>query len=143
MVPVQTGPLAQFGAPFKIDAATFELDPYQYVEYKYHLAQGAGLVFAWDASAPVMYDFHGAPEGASSESEVSVDKQTKALASGSLIAPFTGMHGWYWENPGGTPITIRLSSAGFYSAAIEYRSDRQRVTHALRTPDSLVAPPER
>ena len=34
---------------------------------------------------------------------------------GSFTAPFSGIHGWYWENFGTTPVTIQLMSAGFYS----------------------------
>jgi hypothetical protein len=143
LVPVQTGPLAQFAAPYKIDVVSFDLDPYQFLEYKYHLAQGAGLVFSWGSSAPVMYDFHGAPDGGSSASEVSVDRRTGDGASGGLAAPFAGMHGWYWENPGGTPIAIRLSSAGFYDVAVEYRSDGRRITREPSPATSLFTAPER
>jgi hypothetical protein len=141
--PEQHGALATYPAPYHVDRAQFVLGPYQYIEYKYQLAQGATMVFAWEASAPVMHDFHGAPEGGGADAEVSIDKATKSRASGSLAAPFAGMHGWYWENPGGTPITITMTSAGFYNAAIEYRSNHTRQVHELAHPTPAVDAPER
>jgi hypothetical protein len=129
------GPLASTDlATLKIDYAEFVLAPYDYVEYKYRLAQSGTMVYSWDATAPVIHDFHGAPDTGGTEAEVSLDKQSKSRAAGSLTAAFPGMHGWYWENPGGTPITIRVRSAGFYSAAVEYRSNRTRRVHELSAP---------
>ena len=118
------------------------LQPYEYVEYKYHLEQGATMLYAWTASAPLMQDFHGerARCGSGGEpEEESFDKQDRRQASGSLTAPFAGIHGWYWENPGGAPVTIRLTSSGFFGSAIEIRSDRTRHPRTLRTLDSLSA----
>ena len=53
------------------------------------------------------------------------------------------LHGWYWENPGSDPITIRLTSSGFYSAAVEIRSDRTRSNRDLRPLTTLSPSPER
>ena len=39
------------------------------------------------------------------------------MANGSYVAPFTGIHGWYWENPGTEELIITLSTAGFYRDA--------------------------
>ena len=132
MTPTVTGSVAQYGAPYRVDRTTFELGPYEYLEYKYHLAQGASLLYSWEASARLIHDLHGAPDaGGGPATEISHDKQDRARASGSLVAPFSGMHGWYWENPGGTPVTIRLTTAGFYASAIETRSNRTRRTHEV------------
>jgi hypothetical protein len=143
MTPVIKGPLAQYGAPYKVDSARFELGPYEYLEYKYALTEGASMLFAWEATAPVIYDMHGAPDGQGSAAEVSVDKRTGLGASGSLTAAFAGMHGWFWENPAASPVTISLTSAGFYSAALETRTNRRKTTHTLATPQPVPAPPER
>ena len=143
MTPLIKGPLAQYGVPYKVDSARFELGPYEYLEYKYALAEGASMLFAWEATAPVIHDMHGAPDGQGSAAEVSVDKRTAVRASGSLVAAFAGMHGWFWENPGDGPVTISLTSAGFYSAAVETRTNRRTTTHVLATPQPAPAIPER
>lgn len=35
-----------------------------------------------------------------------------------LIAPFNGIHGWYWRNQGETPVTLTLKTSGFYRKLI-------------------------
>ena len=117
-----------------VDVAEIEIAPYDYVEYKYRLAQAATMLYAWEATLPVIADFHGAPDGASTGGEVSIERQTKRRASGMLTAAFSGMHGWYWENPGNTPIRVKLTTAGFYTSAVEYRSNRTRQVHEVRKP---------
>ena len=129
LVPVSRGPAAAFGAAYRTDVVTFDLGPYEYLEYKYRLAEGATMVYAWEASADVVHDFHGAP--ADGSAEVSIDSATRRRDAGSLAAPFDGMHGWYWENPGWDPIVIRLTSAGFYAHGLESRSNRTQRVHDL------------
>ena len=140
MTPLASGPHVPFAVPFKTDHATFVLGPYDYVEYKYHLAQGATLLYAWEATTTVIQDFHGAAEGPHAGAEISVDKSSAPRGSGSLAAPFSGMHGWYWENPGGSTVTVTITTAGYYSTAIEYRSDRTRIVHDLNTGASAARP---
>ena len=91
------------------------------IEYKYHLEKGAAMFYAWTAAAPVIYDFHGERSGLVSDggpSSESYDKGTRERASGSFAAPFGGIHGWYWENPGTAPVTVRLTTSGFYNSAV-------------------------
>jgi hypothetical protein len=127
LVPQLRGPSAEYGSTHRTDTVEFDLGPYEYLEYKYRLAQGATMVYSWQASAAVIHDFHGAPGDGGPE--VSIDRSTRTRGSGSLTAPFAGLHGWYWENPGWTPITISLTSAGFYGGALESRSNRTQRTH--------------
>jgi hypothetical protein len=131
--PAQLGPIGYYGAAFKTDSAQFELGPYEYVEYKYGLRKGAAMLFSWTASADVRHDFHGQPEGGASGSEESFDKKPRREGNGVLTAPFSGIHGWYWENPGGETITVKITSAGFYSSATEFRFDRSRHPHELKS----------
>ncbi|MEO7274176.1 MAG: hypothetical protein ABIX28_12755 [Vicinamibacterales bacterium] len=140
LVPLGKGPIGEYPAAYKVDVVEIVLGPYEYVEYKYHLEQGATMLFAWTSTGPLVHDLHaeragGAQAGAAAEE--SFDKQDRQGANGSYTAPFAGIHGWYWENTGGTPITIRLTSAGFYSSAVEIRSDRSRHRHILGTPDTV------
>lgn len=144
LVPVQNGPIGEYPAEFKLDVFEIALAPYEYVEYKYHLEQGATMLYSWTANAALIHDFHGERPGGAPDgpAEVSFDKRDRQRASGSFTAPFSGIHGWYWENPGGEPITIRLTSSGFYSSALEIRSDRTRRTGNLRPLETLSPLPE-
>jgi hypothetical protein len=148
LAPLQSGPLGQYSSEFKLDVFEITLQPYEYVEYKYHLEQNATMLYSWTASAALIQDFHGertSPgEGKEEPSEEqSYDKQNRQQANGSFAAPFTGIHGWYWENPGSEPITLRLTSSGFYTAALEIRSDRTRNNRDLRPLAALTPSPDR
>lgn len=139
MVPTHTGPIGEYPGEFKLDVFELELAPYEFVEYKYRLEKGATMIYSWTAAAGVLHDFHGErmPGATDGPAEESFDKQNRRGSSASYTAPFTGIHGWYWENPSSEPIQIRLTSAGFYTSAVEIRSDRTRRTPALRSPGSL------
>jgi hypothetical protein len=133
MKPTVVGPVGQYSAPFKVDRVQFTLGPYDYVEYKYHLVEGGQMVFSWKASEPVINDFHG-ELNADPDKVTSFDTSNWQEAHGTFTAPFTGIHGWYWENPTGKPITVTLQTSGFYGSAIEFRSDKTKVPHELSRP---------
>lgn len=129
--PVQDGPVAHFAAEYKTDSLQLTIAPYQFLEYKYRLEKGATMLYAWTASGEVRSELHADPDGDPKPEPVSFDRKPARGANGSLTAPFAGIHGWFWENLGGEPITISLTTAGFYSAATEFRSNRTRVAHEL------------
>jgi hypothetical protein len=137
VAPVREGPFALYPAQFKVDSRVLVLGPYEYVEYKYHLEKGAVMMFSWQASGDVIHDFHGDPEGQPSTSAQSFDKRPRRQADGSFEAPFTGIHGWYWENPGGETITVRVTTTGFYTSAHQFRFDRTRMTREVRALDTI------
>jgi len=128
--PVLEGPVAHYAAGFKTDTAEFQLDPYEYLEYKYRLDKDASMMFRWNASGDVKHDFHGDPDEKGAK-EQSYDKRARREGYGSFTAPFSGIHGWFWENTGSHRITIRIQSTGFYASAVEIRSDHTRHEHQL------------
>ena len=137
LAPVQQGVFALYPGEYKFDSREFVLGPYEYVEYKYHLAKDATMLFSWTADGDVMHDFHGDPDGAPANASQSYDKQPRRRADGSFTAPFSGIHGWFWENPGGEMVTVRVTTAGFYTAAHEFRFDGTRQGRDVRTLDSI------
>ena len=140
MAPSVNGPIGAYPGEFKVDVFDVVLGPFEYVEYKYQLEQDATMLYSWTATESVVHDFHAERmPGAQGAPEESFDKQERRQANGSYTAPFTGIHGWFWENPGAESVTVRLTTAGFYTAATEIRSDRSRTPGTLRTIDSLVA----
>lgn len=139
LIPVQQGPIALYPGEYKIDSRQFVLGPYEYVEYKYHLEKDAGMMFSWTASGDVIHDFHGDPDGAPSSAAQSYEKTTRRSADGSFAAPFSGIHGWYWENPGGETITVKVTTAGFYTSAQEFHFDGTRQSREVRALDAIPA----
>jgi len=108
--------------PFNHETVEFTLEPKGSIEYKYRLEAGEALLFSWKSTSAVAYEFHAEPDGAPRGYAQSYDKGTNPGASGTLTAPFAGIHGWYWENPTDQRVTVTLSSAGFYNLAHEFRT---------------------
>jgi hypothetical protein len=108
---------------FKQETVDFKVGPHEGMEYKYRLEKGESLLFSWKSTVPVSYEAHAEPDGAPRGYAQSYEKgQGRAEASGTLTAPFTGIHGWYWENPTSTEITVTLTTAGYYNLAHEFRT---------------------
>src|SRR4051812_40845210 len=42
--PLQQGDVAFYGGPYRTTAFEFVISPYDYIEFKYHLVKGAGMV---------------------------------------------------------------------------------------------------
>lgn len=138
LAPTQMGQVALYPGEYKLDSREIVLGPYEYVEFKYHLEKGATMLFSWTANGPVVHDFHGDPDGAPSSAAQSYDKEPRQRADGSFVAPFSGIHGWFWENPEGETVTIRLTTAGFYASAHQFRYDGTRQAREVRALDSIA-----
>ena len=139
LAPVQEGAVALYPGEYQYDSREFVLGPYEYLEYKYRLAENATMLFSWVANGEVMHDFHGDRDGAPANAAVSYDRQPRRQADGSFTAPFSGIHGWFWENRGGTTITVRVTTAGFYTAAYEFHYDGTRLSREVRGLDTIAA----
>jgi hypothetical protein len=106
---------------FKTDSEDLSLMPGEGVEIKYHMQKGAGMVYAWKATGPVAFEFHGEPDNKPNkdyfESYELNDQSGSDHSYGSFTAPSTGIHGWFWENKGKKEVQIHLVTAGFYDNA--------------------------
>lgn len=109
---------------YQNEAVEFRLAAGESVEYKYRLDKGEALLYSWSASSEVPYELHAEPDGAPRGYAESFEKAEASAAAGTLVAPFSGIHGWYWENPTDHDVTVRLSAAGFYNMSHEFRKDR-------------------
>ena len=120
--PAQGAMLVAQDRPFSTDSVEFVLAPREGMEYKYRLEKGESLLYSWTATAPVNVEFHAEPDGAPRGYAQSYEKKdAQRDASGTLTAPFPGIHGWFWENTTNAPVTVTLKSAGFYTLAHEFR----------------------
>ena len=86
------------------------------LEYKFNIKKNADLVYAWATDGASLYfDFHGEPAGDTSGYFKSFKETTDNQSDGVLKAPFTGTHGWYWENNTQMPVQITLKTRGQYT----------------------------
>ena len=82
--------------------------------------KGSSMVYAWTSTGKVKFDFHGEPKGSPKGYAESYEMGENASANGAFFAPTEGIHGWYWENLTSDDIAVTLTSAGFYTAGIEF-----------------------
>lgn len=114
----------QTATAWRSDVRRFELAPFESAEFKYRLAAGDGLAYAWTASGEVVWDLHAEPEGAAPEVAESFAQGRGAADGGTYVAAFPGLHGWFWENRGALPVTVDLRASGFPTEAIHYAGGR-------------------
>ena len=117
------------------DVRDFELAPFESVELKYDLAAGDGLVYSWTATGEVVFDLHAEPEGAQPGVAESFAQGRAAADSGTYVARFPGIHGWFWENRGSRTVTVSLRTAGFATGATRYHDG---AAQRLELPDGAT-----
>jgi len=103
---------------YRADEMEITLPAGKGLEVKTHLAKGATLIYSWKTknAEKVNHDFHGEPVNAKeNEFESFILDDQISESRGTLIAPFTGVHGWYWQNRTAAPVTVVLRASGFYT----------------------------
>lgn len=106
----------------RTDRYEVELLPYEGIEMKYDLAQGAPMIFAWKASAPVYLDLHSHPFDGGPEMTESFVIDQMPSQTAAYVAPFSGIHGWYWQNRTLNPVTVTLDAAGQFTGSRVFNS---------------------
>ena len=122
------------------DERTFELAPFESVEFKYDLAAEDGLVYAWSADAEVVFDLHAEPEDAAPGVAESYAQGRAAADAGTYVAHFNGVHGWFWENRGARTVQVRLRVAGFATGATRYHDGRAERAQWPPAPSASATP---
>jgi hypothetical protein len=110
-------PVIREVAAYRTDELTVTLATAESVEIKAFMGRGRRFVFSWTAEGgPINVDMHSEPTAPAADGNYASywkeDDQTGG--HGAFEAPFDGMHGWYWQNLGAEPVTIRLKTAGYY-----------------------------
>jgi hypothetical protein len=109
-------------AGFRSDHWEYELQPYESIEMKYRMDQGRPVIFSWHAAVPVHFDEHSVPDAGgndATESFVIADAPSQAAA---YVAPFTGIHGWFWQNQSLENVTVTIDAAGAFTGAVTFDS---------------------
>ena len=88
--------------------------PRDQLEFMAEMEQGDVLLYTWEAGGTLYYDFHAHPEGGHPDYWSRYAEGKAGTDSGSLVAPYTGEHGWLWLNSGSEPVTVRLTVSGYY-----------------------------
>lgn len=101
---------------WRSDKITLTLPAKQGLEVKALLKEGEKMLFHWQSyNGKVSVDMHGNVINASDDNFTSYwtgDQETQA--AGTFSAPFSGLHGWYWENKSNHAVNIVLTTEGYY-----------------------------
>jgi len=134
------GPLDPVAGTYKVDAIDFTLLPGDSGEYKYRLVEGATMIYQWKADGPVRFDFHTVPDGKPVSASERFEAGETTQASGVYKAPYTGLHGWWWQNSGKEIVNIRIQTAGFYSQAMMFGGGPDGDPVEVQDPPNPVEP---
>lgn len=96
------------------DTLVLTVEPNFGLEYKFKVAEDSGFAYAWTATGPLFFDFHGDRLNDTSGNFVSFLVGETLTSQGLFEAPFEGRHGWYWENRSDQAVTLTLRLTGFY-----------------------------
>jgi hypothetical protein len=111
--------VARDAAP-KTETVTITIGLDESVEYKALMQQGDTLAFRWSTDGgDVYYDFHAHDDAFGPEFFSRYDEGEGASRSGSIMAAYTGQHGWFWLNIADGPTTVTLEVSGFYDEIVE------------------------
>ncbi|WP_144098250.1 hypothetical protein [Croceicoccus sediminis] len=106
---------AQAKSAWREDAQKIVLPPYRGTEMKARMKAGDGYSFDWKSDGAVMVDMHGDPPNAGPDDFTSYWEQAETTSqAGTFVAPFDGIHGWYWRNLTDKPVTVELKISGHY-----------------------------
>ena len=84
------------------------------------LRKGATLIYSWEVPGvtdPEQFysEFHGHTVEQGRTMTVSDYRKAPGFRdNGALVAPFDGVHGWYFQNSTAHPVKVRVRLGGFY-----------------------------
>jgi hypothetical protein len=108
--------VARTAHALRSDDMRITLQPGEGAEVKAEIRKGEQFVFSWTSEGgPVKSDMHGEPLHAKPNEFTTYWKVAQqSEGRGSFVAPFDGIHGWFWRNKGSAPVTIRVQVSGFH-----------------------------
>lgn len=117
---LRTGVLTLAEKPLHSDKWERTLQPFDSIEFKYTIEEGQPLLFKWWATGEVHYDLHSHPFEGGTEMTEGFSVGTGTQQQGVYIAPFSGIHGWFWQNRTMEPVTVTIEATGAMTSSTIY-----------------------
>lgn len=99
------------------------IPPFKETEVKTVLQTNKVVLYSWKVDRGQVYvDYHG-HDPAAADKNFFVryeEKDASTGGNGSLVAPFGGEHGWFWQNYNDHPVVITLTVTGYYDKVVDY-----------------------
>lgn len=83
-------------------------------EIEFSIKMKAGDTLVYSVSSPGAPDVYQEFHGHTDEKVTFYKKAAGDTHHGSLVAPFDGIHGWWFDNRGAQPAKVTVKLAGFY-----------------------------
>lgn len=119
--PLRDGVISLQPARWRTDVINVPVKAGTNLEYKLAMKKGQGVVYNvtyGDLEHPGMFEveFHGhTPKDANGEGDLMFYSKTGGSPeSGTFVAPWDGIHGWWLKNDSPKDIVVKLELAGFY-----------------------------
>jgi hypothetical protein len=110
--------LREYNEPYKTETIETTLIPRQQIEYMAQMDQGEVLLYSWEIDGKSYYDFHAHQENVNPDIWIRYEDGASLNANGSIIAPYSGEHGWYWVNLDTRPVKLKLTVSGYYKEMV-------------------------
>lgn len=105
---------------YKTETVEFVLPADAEIEYKAIMNEGEVLLYSWSSTEDTYVDFHAHDETRNPDMWTRYSEIQEGTSDhGSIVAPFSGQHGWYWLNLTGEDATVTLTVAGYYDELME------------------------
>lgn len=102
--------------PYRTDTMSLTLQPGEGAEIKAAMRRSDVLVFSWTATGEgVDVDMHGdLTDGPAGNYTGYWKDEFQTAQHGAFTAPARGNHGWFWQNVTDVPVTVTVTTSGFY-----------------------------
>jgi hypothetical protein len=104
---------------YKSEMIEIKIEADEQVEYKALMEEGEVLLYSWQSDAELYFDFHAHQDTGDPNFFTRYAEGEGTADQGSIVAAYSGQHGWYWLNIAGKPVTVKLTVAGYYNKIIE------------------------
>ncbi len=127
---LRTGVLTLQDEALRVERREFVIEPFESIEYKYTMDEGAPLAFSWRATDELHYDLHSHPFDGGEAMTEGYGVGDAREQTGLYVAAFEGIHGWYWQNRTLEPVTLTLNAAGHFTATTLFTDRGETETEA-------------
>ena len=120
-IPLTKNTFSESAVTYKSGTYEIPLYAYEALEYKLGILEGDTVTYQWrvEMENPELLEveFHGHTDRVGDEPGLLMFYKihNDGEESGTLKAPFSGIHGWYLNNQSAEDIVVVLNVAGFYS----------------------------
>ena len=120
-IPLSENTFSESAIGYKTASYEIPIYAYEALEYKLGILEGDTVTYSWSVTMEnpelLEVEFHGHTDRVNDEPGLLMFYKihNEGEESGTLKAPFSGIHGWYLNNQSDEDIVITLNVSGFYT----------------------------